>query len=129
MRILLTGASGLIGKQLLAILLAEGHHVTCALRAPPDGVHPCRSTIHADFTRDTDKTLWLARLRDVDVVINAAGIFREQGRQTFASVHTDTPCALFAACAEAGSVQLVIQLSALGADQDAETPYHLSKKA
>ena len=129
MRILLTGASGLIGKQLLATLLAEGHHVTCAMRSPPNGASTRLGYIHADFTQDTDKSLWLARLRGVDAVINAVGIFREQGRQTFAAVHTDTPCALFAACAESDSVQLVIQLSALGADKDAETPYHLSKRA
>ncbi|WP_426209479.1 SDR family oxidoreductase [Massilia sp. TWP1-3-3] len=129
MRILLTGASGFIGKHVQATLLAQGHHVLCAMRSPPKGANARLTYIHADFTQDTDKSLWLARLRDVDVVINAVGIFREQGRQSFAALHTDTPCALFAACAESDSVQLVIQLSALGADNNADTPYHLSKKA
>lgn len=129
MRILLTGASGFIGKHLQAALLAEGHHVLCAMRSPPNGASARLSYLHADFTQDTDKALWLARLRGVDAVINAVGIFREQGRQTFAALHTDTPCALFAACAESDSVQLVIQLSALGADKAADTPYHLSKRA
>jgi uncharacterized protein YbjT (DUF2867 family) len=129
MRILLTGASGFIGKHLLAALLAEGHHVVCAMRSPPSGASARLAYIDADFTRDTDKSLWLARLRGIDAVINAVGVFREQGRQTFAALHTDTPCALFAACAESDSVQLVIQLSALGADKDADTAYHLSKKA
>ncbi|UUZ56995.1 hypothetical protein LP419_20065 [Massilia sp. H-1] len=68
-------------------------------------------------------------MKEVDVVINAVGIFRESGAQTFARLHTDTPCALFAACAASDSVRLVIQISALGADQDADTAYHLSKKA
>ncbi len=129
MRILLTGASGFIGKHLQSALLAEGHHVVCATRSPPNGTNSRLAYIHADFTEDTDKSLWLARLHDIDVVINAVGIFREQGRQHFAPIHTDTPCALFAACAESDSVQLVIQLSALGADNGAETAYHQSKKA
>ncbi len=129
MRILLTGASGFIGKHVLAALLAEGHHVLAAGRTAPNGANARLAWIHADFTQDNDKALWLARLRNVDAVINAVGIFREHGRQTFAALHTDTPCALFAACADADSVQLVIQLSALGADQGADTPYHLSKKA
>ena len=129
MRILLTGASGFIGKHLLATLLAEGHHVLCAMRSPPNGENARLDYLHADFTLDTDKSIWLARLRGVDAVINTVGIFREQGRQSFAALHTDTPCALFAACAESDSVQLVIQLSALGADSEADTPYHLSKKA
>lgn len=133
MRILLTGASGFIGKHLQAVLLAEGHHVICATRRAGHGAGNGASArltyIHADFTKDTDKSVWLARLHDVDAVINAVGIFRENKQQTFAALHTDTPCALFAACAESDSVKLVMQLSALGADEGADTPYHLSKKA
>lgn len=129
MRILLTGASGFIGKHLLAALLAEGHQLVCAQRSPPGNTNARLSYIHSDFAKDTDKSVWLARLRDVDAVINTVGIFRESGSQTFARLHTETPCALFAACAESGSVRLVIQLSALGADSEADTAYHLSKKA
>jgi uncharacterized protein YbjT (DUF2867 family) len=129
MRILLTGASGFIGERLQITLLARGHHLVCPTREPRDRVVDRLSYIHADFTQDTEKSIWLPRLRGVDVVINAVGIFRERGSQTFALLHTDTPCALFKACAELGSVQLVIQISALGADEDADTAYHLSKKA
>ena len=141
MRILLTGASGFIGKHVQAALLAEGHHVICAMRSAGNGagnsagnsagngISARLTFIHADYAKDTDKSIWLARLRDVDAVINAVGIFRENKQQTFAALHTHTPCALFAACAESDSVKLVIQLSALGADEGADTPYHRSKKA
>ena len=112
-----------------AALLAQGHHVVSATRAPPGRSHARLTYLHADFTEDTHKSTWLARLRDVDVVINTVGIFRESGRQTFAALHTEAPCALFAACAESPGVQLVLQLSALGADEHADTRYHLSKKA
>ena len=129
MRILLTGASGFIGQQLQQALLAQGHELVCTSRKPVPGSNPQLSSMHADFAKDTDKATWLARLSDIDAVINTVGIFRESGRQSFRALHTDTPCALFAACVEADRVQLVIQLSALGADNDADTPYHLSKKA
>ena len=129
MRILLTGASGFIGKHLQAALLAEGHYVVSAMRAPSNDTHACLTYLHADFTKDTQKAVWLARLRDIDVVINTVGIFRESGRQTFAALHTDAPCALFGACVDSPGVQLVLQLSALGADENAESGYHLSKKA
>jgi uncharacterized protein YbjT (DUF2867 family) len=129
MRILLTGASGFIGSHVQAALLAEGHHVVVATRTPPHSTHERLGHVHADFAKDTHQSAWLARLSDIDVVINAVGIFRERGSNTFAALHTDAPCALFAACADSPSVQLVLQLSALGADQHADTPYHLSKKA
>lgn len=129
MRILLTGASGMIGQPLLATLLAEGHQVVCAQRSPPGNAHPRLTYLHADFTKDNQQAVWLARLTQIDAVINTVGLFRESGAQTFARVHTETPCALFAACAASDSVRLVIQISALGADQGADTPYHLSKKA
>jgi len=133
MRILLTGASGFIGQHLLHALLAEGHDVVCAVRHPerpgalPD--HPRLTAIQADFAKDTDKSVWLARLSGVEAVINTVGIFRERGAQSFANLHTRTPRALFAACAESDDVHMVVQLSALGADDGADTAYHLSKKA
>jgi uncharacterized protein YbjT (DUF2867 family) len=133
MRILLTGASGFIGQHLLQALLAEGHHVVCAVRRPRTSTESGNSArlayIHADFAHDTDKSAWLARLSGIDVVINTVGIFRETGSQTFERLHTEAPRALFAACAESHEVQMVIQLSALGADRAADTRYHLSKKA
>jgi uncharacterized protein YbjT (DUF2867 family) len=133
MRILLTGASGFIGQHLVQALLADGHQVVCAARTPKTSADPRLSYVHADFANDTDKSVWLARLNKADAgveaVINAVGIFRESGTQTFERLHTLSPRALFAACAESGKVQTVIQVSALGADDKADTAYHLSKKA
>jgi uncharacterized protein YbjT (DUF2867 family) len=129
MRILLTGASGFIGQHLLHALLAEGHEVVCAVRKPKQSSDPRLSFIHADFTNDTDKSVWLARLSGIEAVINTVGIFRESGAQTFDKLHVQTPRALFAACAESHDVHMVVQLSALGADEQADTAYHLSKKA
>jgi uncharacterized protein YbjT (DUF2867 family) len=129
MRILLTGASGFIGQHLLNALLAEGHEVVCAVRRVKKSKDPRLSFIHADFTNDTDKSVWLARLTGIDAVINAVGIFRESGAQTFEKLHVQTPRALFAACAESEDVHMIVQLSALGADDHADTAYHLSKKA
>ena len=128
MRILLTGASGFVGERLARALLAQGHDVVCAVRAPRESGDPRLSYVRADFTEDTDKSAWLARLGGVETVINTVGIFREHGRQTFQAVHVDAPRALFDACVEAG-VRTVIQFSALGADSGARTAYHRTKKA
>lgn len=129
MRVLLTGATGFVGGHVRDALLADGHDVVCAVRRKFDSSNPRLSYLTADFAKDTDKSVWQARLAGIDVVINTVGIFRESRGQSFSALHTETPRALFAACADCGTVRLVIQLSALGADAHAATPYHLSKKA
>jgi uncharacterized protein YbjT (DUF2867 family) len=128
MRILLTGASGFIGRHLVPVLTANGHTIICAARRP-DPTMSSQGTefVEADFTQDTSAARWLPKLVGVDAVINAVGIIREKGSQTFASLHVRAPCALFDACVRAG-VERVINISALGADANARSRYHLSKR-
>ncbi|HEX7892534.1 MAG TPA: SDR family oxidoreductase [Ramlibacter sp.] len=125
MRILLTGATGFIGRAVAQALGARGHTVLRVLRRPPAGA---QDTVQADFAAVPRQDWWVSRLAGVDAVVNAVGILREQGRQSFRALHTEAPAELFRACAAAG-VGTVVQVSALGADDSAHTGYHLSKKA
>jgi uncharacterized protein YbjT (DUF2867 family) len=120
MVILITGATGFIGRRLSAALRAAGHRVIAASRNPS-----AKDSVAADFTRDFDADTWVPKLAGVDVVINAVGIIREHGSQSFENIHTRAPRALFAACVKAG-VKKVIQISALGADAGT-TRYFTSK--
>ncbi|MCU7921402.1 MAG: NAD(P)H-binding protein [Candidatus Thiodiazotropha sp. (ex Dulcina madagascariensis)] len=130
MRILITGATGFIGSHIMRTLLLDGHQVVGCTRHPGTVMphHPNAAFIQADYATDHAVADWLPRVSDMDIVINAVGIIREQGNQTFASLHTKGPIALFRACEKAG-VKKVIQISALGADDTAFSQYHLSKKA
>ncbi|MBA2660604.1 MAG: SDR family oxidoreductase [Nitrosospira sp.] len=126
--ILITGATGFIGSHLAAALAGRGHNIVCAVKNPAAKNLDERFTyIHADYTRDFDPGIWRARLTGVDVVINAVGIIREQGLQTFNSLHDRAPSALFSASAEMDIK--VVQISALGADEQAQSRYHLSKRS
>lgn len=133
MRVLLTGATGFLGGRILRRLLAEGYRVRAAVRDPAAaGRHFDGSGdvewVAMDFTRALHAADWKAALRDVDAVINAVGILREQAGQTFDLLHRRAPSALFAACVEAG-VTRVLQISALGAGTEAQSAYHRSKGA
>ena len=130
MRILVTGASGFIGSHIVQALLRTGHEVTACVRTTRAVKQRWSkiNVIQADFSRDHNEQIWLARLKNIDVVINAVGIIREQGKQTFEALHTRAPCALFRASQKAG-INRVIQISALGADESAFSQYHLSKRA
>ena len=130
MHILITGASGFIGSHLTQALLQRSDRVTTAARNPKalDIHHPEIQMVPIDFCQAHQPEDWLAHLEGVDAVINAVGIIREMGQQPFRALHKQAPIALFQACKMAG-VQRVIQISALGADDQAESQYHLSKKA
>jgi uncharacterized protein YbjT (DUF2867 family) len=126
MRILLTGASGFLGRHLRHALYRKGHTVVAATRTPlPGTLHD--EFVSADFAHDLRPSDWVSRLRGIDLVINAVGIVRETELETFEAIHVRAPSALFDACVAAG-VQRVIQISALGADAGARSQFHLSKR-
>ncbi|HKR34976.1 MAG TPA: NAD-dependent epimerase/dehydratase family protein [Steroidobacteraceae bacterium] len=123
MNVLLTGASGFIGSHLARALRAADYVVIETRRDLDDGT----ASVRADFTRDLSVRDWLPKLAGIDAVINAVGISREHGAQTFESIHKRAPQALFTACVAAG-VRRIVQISALGADRGM-TRYFLSKRA
>jgi uncharacterized protein YbjT (DUF2867 family) len=128
MRILLSGSSGFIGSHLLRAFISQGHAVTCVVRSLPEKTFDNVRYVVADFSQHTRSEKWIEHLQNIDVVVNAVGIIRESDSQTFDALHTLAPMALFDAGHKVG-IRLVVQISALGADQDAASKYHLSKKA
>ncbi len=126
MVVLLTGANGFIGRRLHDALVQAGHEVVCAVHRPQaDG--PWKRQIVVDFASDVSPAAWVPHLVGVDVVVNAVGILRESGSQTYEAIHVRAPIALFSACEEAG-VRRVVQISALGADEQAASRFHRTKK-
>ena len=68
MKILLTGATGYIGKRLLPLLIEEGHQVVCCVRDldrfhPPSSIRPKISIIQIDLL---DKDSLDAIPKDID---------------------------------------------------------------
>ncbi len=117
MKILLTGASGFIGGHISKHLVNAGHDIIAI-----DRHHGF------DFNQMCDEQDWLPHLTQVDAVINSVGIITETSRQCFEVLHHLAPAALFSACARA-KIETVVQISALGVDEQAFTPYQTSKLA
>lgn len=117
MKVLLTGASGFVGRNVAAALMARGH-----------AVRPVSRRHGIDVGRLVSPADWRPYLEGIDAVVNAVGIIGQTRRQRFDLLHTRAPMALFGACRQAG-VRRVVQISALGADRSAFSAYHLSKRA
>lgn len=125
MKVLVTGATGLIGGHALQALRAAGCTVTGMSRRRPDGE---QQWIEADFGALCAEQDWLPLLRGYDAVVNCVGIIRETRAGDFDRLHRAAPVALFAACEQLG-VRRVVQVSALGSAPDAATGYWRSKGA
>ena len=119
----------MIGRRLAQEFAGRGHTVHCLVRSPNETLpHACNGErICLDYAAVPDQQAWLPIVQRMDAVVNAVGIFRERAGQSFDAIHTQAPRQLFAACAASGTY--VVQISALGADADARSAYHLSKRA
>ena len=128
MRVLLTGASGLIGSAVLARLRAEGHEVIAVTRTggPSDRWPLARQHVVMDIARATRPEDWLPHLAGVDAVVNCAGVLQDSPRDSTAGVHAQGAAALFLACEQAG-VRRIVHLSAIGVDRGAPTAFSRTK--
>jgi uncharacterized protein YbjT (DUF2867 family) len=130
MRILITGATGFIGRQIAGALIAAGHSLRCAVRDTRRArrMFPRQDVVACNFNRDVTPEVWRTRLEGIDAVVNCAGILQSRGRQKMAAIHDAAPKALFEACAGTG-VGRVVHISALGVGPDLPVEYSRTKLA
>jgi uncharacterized protein YbjT (DUF2867 family) len=130
MRVLVTGAYGLIGAACLARLHAAGHEVVAAgrnLRSARRRL-PYAQWIAADFSTLASAEAWQPLLRGVDALVNCVGVLQDGLRDDVQCVQLDGTKALFDGCVRAG-VRRVIHISAIGAEPDGPSAFSRSKAA
>jgi uncharacterized protein YbjT (DUF2867 family) len=129
-RILVTGAYGLIGAACLARLHRGGHELVGAGRGralvEARLRFPYARWIAADFTRFVTPDAWRPLLAGIDAVVNCVGVLQDDARDDLRSVHVDATAALFEACAAAG-IRRVIHVSAIGAEPEGPTAFARTK--
>ena len=124
MKVLVLGATGLIGSAVVARLAADGHEVVAAARHPPETILSSAKWRSFDFTEVNRAGHWPGILTGVDAVVNCAGILQDGPAGSTEAVHASGPAAFFEACRAQGICR-VVHISAVGVDR--ETP-HASRK-
>jgi NADH dehydrogenase len=126
--VLITGATGFVGRALLRRLLQEQREVRCLLRPskhtpplPPGSMHIVTSTLH-------DLPSLRVAMQNVDAVVHLAGAWRDRGGDAAEWVNRQGTANVVEAAVEAGVGQF-IYLSHIHADRNSAYPLLRSKGA
>lgn len=128
MRVVVLGATGLIGAQVAARLASDGHTVIAGgrdrrrlQRAFPSG------RLHADLAT-MDAGRWASSLAGVEAVVNCAGALQDGLGDRLEHVHDTGVRALLEGCTAAG-VRRYVHISAAGLAPERTTGFNRTKLA
>lgn len=128
MRILITGAYGLIGSACTARLRRDGHAIVGVGRDIAAARRSCPDVewIAADVATLNTAGAWRPLLTDIDAVVNCVGVLQDGARDNTRDIHVTATCALFDACAKA-RIRRVVHVSAAGVAPDGPTAFSRTK--
>ena len=128
-RVLVLGAYGMIGRAVARHLIEEGYHVVGLGRSVREARRAFAGIdwFFHDIAHMTIPGDWLPYLRDIDVVVNAAGALQDGPADDLTAVHATAIAALAEACALHGTA--LVQISSVGVTPDASTHFFRSKAA
>jgi NADH dehydrogenase len=124
------GGSGFIGRHVVRAFSRAGWRVRAAMRRPdhagflqPSGAVGQIHSVQANL-RYPDSLA--AVIEGAEIVVNAAGIKRQQGRQNYEAVHVFGASEI-ARAARAGGARALVHVSGIGADARSANGYIASK--
>ncbi|WP_425148126.1 complex I NDUFA9 subunit family protein [Deinococcus sp.] len=122
MNILVTGASGFVGRSVVAELLRRGHTVVAASRE--GGAVGAATGLKMDVTDLGSVQRAFGTLPDLGAVVHLVGIIAQKGAQTFERVHVEATRHVLSSTPRRARY---LHMSALGADPASPSGYSRSK--
>jgi NADH dehydrogenase len=124
------GGSGFVGRYIVRAFAKAGWRVRVAVRRPdlagflqPAGNVGQVQAMQANVRYPSSVA---AAVEGAEVVVNASGVKRQQGRQNYDAVHAFGSDAIAAAARRAGA-RALIQISGIAPDANSKNPYIASK--
>ncbi len=112
--VFITGASGFVGSHIVQRFVDSGFHVCCGLRNTSNGRWIEQLDVEKRSIELSDPRGFQEALRDVDIVVHAAGVTSARTSVTFRVVNTDGTVRLAEAALRAG-VRRFVYISSLAA--------------
>ena len=124
------GGSGFVGRYIARRLAKDGWRIRVACRTPDEAgfvrTYGVVGQVEPVFCNIRDDDSVRAVTRGADAVVNCVGVLAESGKNTFKAVQAEAPGRIARIAAEEGVARMV-QISAIGADKDADSDYARTK--
>ena len=127
MVVLVTGATGFIGRLVVQGLLDHQHPVRCLVHTPGRERVFAPGSVDVHYGNVSDPAALSSAMLGVESVIHLVGIIRQRGRATFEAINHRGTANVADAARKAGSVRHLVQVSAIGAANNPKLPYMRSK--
>ncbi len=126
MVVLVTGATGFLGRRVVRELLERGHQVRCLVHTPgQERMFPHRE-VEVQYGSIGDPASLKSAFYHAESVIHLVGVIRPTRRNSFDAVHREGTANVLAASKEAGASHF-LHVSVIGAANDRTYPYLYTK--
>ena len=125
--VLLTGATGFLGRRVVPKLLARHHEVRCLVHSPGGERLLDQGDIDVHYGSILDFDSLSKAMHGVQSVVNLVGIIRPRRGASFDQMHRQGTVNIVEAAKYAG-VREIVQVSAMGATADPRYPYLHTKR-
>jgi len=125
--VLLTGATGFIGRRLQAALLANGRQITAVVRPSSSNKHQLLSGVHSIEADLSNPDSLASAIKNCDAVIYCAGSVRGRNLEDFRAANIAGVRSVVDAMNQAGSETPLLLISSLAASRPRVSDYANSK--